>query len=212
MVATANAASSSGRAHRARPGGSAAARRTGGDGGGHRGPSPGGQRVPPAVRGGLAEHRLDAQQLVVLGDSVGAGRRAGLDLAAVGGDGEVGDGDVLGLARAVRHDRRVGVAGGELDGVEGLGERADLVDLDEDRVGRAGVDAAGEPLGVGDEEVVADELDLDRRAPRSARPRRPSPPRRGRPRSRRSGTCRPGRPGRRPSPSRDSDRPSPSRW
>ena len=37
------------------------------------------------------------------------GRRAGLDLAAVGGDGEVGDGRVLGLARPVRHDR--GVAG-----------------------------------------------------------------------------------------------------
>jgi hypothetical protein len=48
---------------------------------------------------------------------------------------------------------------GHLDGLEGLGEGADLVDLDEDRVGDAVGDAAGEALGVGDEEVVADELD-----------------------------------------------------
>ena len=38
------------------------------------------------------------------------------------------------------------------------GERADLVHLDQDRVGDAGVDAPLEPLGVGDEQVVADEL------------------------------------------------------
>ena len=58
------------------------------------------------------------------------------------------------------HHRRVAAAGGQGDGVHRLGERADLVDLDQERVGRALPDAAGEPLGVGDEEVVADELDL----------------------------------------------------
>jgi hypothetical protein len=40
-----------------------------------------------------------------------------------------------------------------------LGQRADLVDLDEQGVGGLGVDAALEPLRVGDEEVVADDLD-----------------------------------------------------
>jgi hypothetical protein len=50
---------------------------------------------------------LDADQLVVLGQPVRARQRAGLDLAAVGGDREVGDGRILGLARAVRHHRRV---------------------------------------------------------------------------------------------------------
>ena len=49
------------------------------------------ERGAAAVRGRLAELLLDAQQLVVLGDAVAARRRAGLDLAAVGGDGEVGD-------------------------------------------------------------------------------------------------------------------------
>src|SRR5437773_8397319 len=36
---------------------------------------------------------LDPEQLVVLGHPVGAGQRAGLDLARAGGHGEVGDGD-----------------------------------------------------------------------------------------------------------------------
>ena len=55
-----------------------------------------------------------------------------------------------------------GVVGilGHLHGVEGLGEGTDLVHLDEDRVGGAGLDALLEELGVGDEEIVADELHL----------------------------------------------------
>ena len=60
---------------------------------------------------GVARHRaqllLDAQQLVVLRHAVGARGGAGLDHPAVGGHREVGDGDVLGLAAAVAHDRRV---------------------------------------------------------------------------------------------------------
>ena len=47
---------------------------------------------------------FDAQQLVVLGDAIGAAGRAGLDLAGAGADREVGDGRVLGLAGAVRDD------------------------------------------------------------------------------------------------------------
>ena len=55
-----------------------------------------------------------------------------------------------------------GVAGalGHIDRGECLGERADLVDLDQDRVADARLDAARQALDVGDEEVVADELDL----------------------------------------------------
>src|SRR5215207_11034932 len=49
----------------------------------------------------VVELLLDPQQLVVLGHPLGARRRAGLDLAAVRGYGEVRDGGVLGLAGAV---------------------------------------------------------------------------------------------------------------
>ena len=73
-------------------------------------------------------------------------------------DGQVGDRRVLGLAGAVRHDRAVARLAGHPDRLEGLGQGADLVDLDEDRVGDAGLDPAAQALGVGDEEVVADEL------------------------------------------------------
>ncbi len=108
----------------------------------------------------VAEVFLDAQQLVVLGNALAACRSTGLDLAAADGNREVGDGGVLGLAGTVAHHRLVAVAVSEIDGVEGLGQGADLVDLHQECVGRTLDDAFFEALGVGDEEVVADELDL----------------------------------------------------
>ncbi len=54
-----------------------------------------------AELGLFAELFFDAEELVVLGDAIGTGGRAGLDLAAVGGNGNVGDGGVFGFAGAV---------------------------------------------------------------------------------------------------------------
>ena len=53
-----------------------------------------------------------------------------------------------------------GVAGFfcHFDGFEGFGKGTDLVDLDKDAVGNIVVDAAAETAGVGNKEVVADEL------------------------------------------------------
>src|SRR5579862_8332014 len=82
----------------------------------------------------VAQPGLDAQELVVLRDAVGAARRAGLDLAGVGGNCEVGDEGVLRLAAAVRDDALVPVPAGQLHRLECLAHRADLVQLDEDRV------------------------------------------------------------------------------
>ena len=48
-----------------------------------------------------------------------------------------------------------------LGSVESLGEGADLVELPEQRVGRADLEAARQALRVGREEVVADDLDVD---------------------------------------------------
>src|SRR3982074_2082819 len=45
----------------------------------------------------------------------GADRGAGLDLSAIGGDREVGDGGILGLAGPVRHHRGVAGLVGHLD-------------------------------------------------------------------------------------------------
>ncbi len=60
----------------------------------------------------------------------------------------------------MRGDHAVAGLLSHLDGVEGFGDGADLVDLDENRVGGAHLDALGQTLGVGDEEVVANDLDL----------------------------------------------------
>src|SRR5689334_16125449 len=70
---------------------------------------------------GVAQLFLDAQQLVVLGDALGTRQRAGLDLQRVGGDRDIGDGGVLGLARTVRNDGGVAGALGGFDRVEGFG-------------------------------------------------------------------------------------------
>ncbi len=48
----------------------------------------------------------------------------------------------------------------ELDGVERLGERADLVPPSRGWSSPCGLDALAEELDVRDEEIVADELDL----------------------------------------------------
>src|SRR5262249_45412868 len=62
--------------------------------------------------------------------------------------------------RAMRDHGSVSRRGREPDGVERLRDGADLIQLDEDRVGDAAGDAVGKALLVRDEEVVADELDL----------------------------------------------------
>src|SRR3954453_20037645 len=77
---------------------------------------------PAGVPRGVLELLLDAQELVVLRHALRPRGRTGLDLAAVGGDGEVGDRGVLGLARAVAHHAAEPAPVRQLDGVEGLGE------------------------------------------------------------------------------------------
>ena len=59
-----------------------------------------------------------------------------------GRDGEIGDRRVLGFAGSVGDDGAVAARRRQRDRVERLGEGADLVDLDEDRVRDAGRDAA----------------------------------------------------------------------
>jgi len=61
---------------------------------------------------------------------------------------------VLGLAGTVGNDGRVVGLLGHVDGLDGLGYGADLVDLDEDGVAGAHRYALLEALGVGNEEVV----------------------------------------------------------
>src|SRR5205823_7071143 len=47
-----------------------------------------------------------------------------------------------------------------LDGIQRLGQRAYLVDLDQDRIGDSAIDPLLQARDVRDEEVVSDQLDL----------------------------------------------------
>src|SRR6185369_7994264 len=118
------------------------------------------QRGDTEEAGANPELFLDPEELVVLGDTVRTRRRAGFDLACAGADCEVGDKSVFALAGAMGDDGGVSVAASEFDGFEGFAYGANLVELDQNRVRSAGLDALGQQLGVGDEEVVADELDF----------------------------------------------------
>jgi hypothetical protein len=116
-------------------------------------------RCRARVRRPRAELALDVEQAVVLADPVRPAQRARLDLTAARAHREVGDGGVLGLAGAVRdHGGPAGLAR-HANRIEGLGEGSDLVQLDQDRVGSALRDPALEDLGVGHEDIVADDLD-----------------------------------------------------
>ena len=106
----------------------------------------------PGETAGRPAHRRSAQRRRALPRCAGAGctsRRAHcargrprLDLAAVGGDGEIGNRGVLGLTGAVAHHAAVAAAVREGYGVERLGQRPDLIDLDPERIRGALVDAA----------------------------------------------------------------------
>ena len=98
-------------------------------------------RVPAYVRRARPSSSSMRSSWLYLHDAIGAARRAGLDLARAGADRQVGDRRVFGLARAVRDDRRVAGVARHRDGVERFGDRADLIQLDQQRVADAFVDA-----------------------------------------------------------------------
>src|SRR2546428_3909160 len=101
---------------------------------------------------------FDSDQPVGLGRPVGPGQRPRLDLAGVQAHGQVRDRDVLSLSGPVGHDSRVARPLRHLDRLQGFRQRADLVQLDEDRVPNALRNPLREDLRVGHEDVVANEL------------------------------------------------------
>jgi hypothetical protein len=77
-------------------------------------------------------------------------------LTDAGRDSEICDGRVVCFAGTVRDYRSVPVCARQFDAAQGFRNRADLVQLDQDGVGDVLLDAFGENLGVGNEDVVSD--------------------------------------------------------
>jgi hypothetical protein len=120
---------------------------------------------------------LDAEQSIILGNTLTTSRSTSLDLSSAEGNDEVGDDGVLGLTRSVRdHDTptvglrqlstvkipfssRVRFPGGRKLRLDGLGDGSDLVDLEQETVASLLLDSSLDTEGVGDSKVVADDLD-----------------------------------------------------
>ena len=151
-----------------------------------------------AVNGAVAQHLFDPQQLVVFGHPVTARGRTGLDLARVKSDGQIGDRGIFRFAAAMAGNTAVAIAMSQLDRLNRFGQRADLIDFDQNAVGDAFVDTALKSRRVGDEQVVADQLNAIATDDRSTFSSRPNRLRCNHLRSNRSDIGRPNRPGNRP--------------
>ena len=116
--------------------------------------------VGTSVDGVVAELLLDAEDLVELGSALRAARGTSLDLTSAETNDNVSDGDILGLTGAVGdHDAPVGSVG-VLSSLDRLGEGPDLVDLEEKGIASLKVDGLLDALGVGDSQIITDDLDV----------------------------------------------------
>lgn len=114
----------------------------------------GGAELGARVDGVRAELLLDTEDLVQLSQTLGTGRSTGLDLARAQTNDDVGNGDILGLSRAVGdHDTPV-VGVRVLGGLDGLSQGADLVDLEQKSVARLELDGLLDAERVGHGQIV----------------------------------------------------------
>src|ERR1051326_6552830 len=113
-----------------------------------------------AVDRRITELFLDSQKLIVLRHAIGATYRTALDLAGVGGYVDVRDRRIFGLSRAMTDHCCVLILFCKLDAVERLGERADLIDFDQNGVRDPPIDGFAQELDVRDQEIVTDQLHL----------------------------------------------------
>lgn len=103
---------------------------------------------------------LNSEKLVVLGESLRSRRSTSLDLASSETDGEISNGGILGLTGSVgNHDTPLGVVR-VVGGLDGLGDGTDLVDLEEEGVSRLLVNGSLDSDGVGDSQIITDNLDV----------------------------------------------------
>ena len=103
---------------------------------------------------------MNSQKLVVLAYAIGSRHRAGLDLPGICRNREIGNKRVFAFTRPMRDDDAVRRLSRHIDGIQGFGERTDLIHLNEDCIRDAHSHAAREAFRVGDKKIVADELYL----------------------------------------------------
>lgn len=110
------------------------------------------------VRCVITQLLFDADKLVVLSHTIGTAHRTRLNLTRVCCYGNISNCCILGFTRTMGSNGGVTMAMSHLDSIQCLGERTNLVYLDEDRVGCTHLDALLQELHVGNKEVVTYQL------------------------------------------------------
>ena len=103
---------------------------------------------------------LNAEKLIVLCNTLTAAGCACLYLAGIESNSKVCNSCVGSFTRTVRSNSCVACLVSHFDSFKSLRNRADLIELDEDRVSAAKLDTLFKTLGVCNEQVVAYKLDL----------------------------------------------------
>mmetsp|Transcript_35776 Transcript_35776/g.82841 ORF Transcript_35776/g.82841 Transcript_35776/m.82841 type:complete len:509 (-) Transcript_35776:20-1546(-) len=124
----------------------------------------------PRVACLAAKHLLDAKELVVLGSTLTTARRTRLDLSRLEAHGEVGDVVVLSLARTVGGHDAPAVLLGELNGIDRLGDGANLVHLEEEAVGGLRLDRLLDLGRVGHGQIITNDLHINTKLGSDLRP------------------------------------------
>jgi hypothetical protein len=106
----------------------------------------------------VTELLLDTEDLVELGKTLRSGGSTSLDLTGTETDNDVSNGDILSLTGTVRNHDTPGGSEGVLGSLDGLGDGTDLVDLEEKGVASLGLDGLLDERGVGDSQVITDNL------------------------------------------------------
>lgn len=101
---------------------------------------------------------LNTEELVVLGKTFRAAGSTGLDLASTETDDEISNGGVLSFTRAVGDHDTPTSSLGVLGGLDGFGQGTNLVNLEQQGVACLLLDGGSNALGVGDKQIIADEL------------------------------------------------------
>lgn len=119
-----------------------------------------GLEVATSVDGLVTQLLLDSQELVVLSQSLGSVWSTGLDLTRSQTNRQVSNEGVFGLTRSVgNHHTPVGGVG-VLSSLDGLGQRTNLVNLQQQGVGGLLLNGGLDSQWVGHEQVITDNLDL----------------------------------------------------
>ena len=98
--------------------------------------------------GAISQFFLNPEKLIVFGYPVCPGGGAGFDLAGIGAHGQVCNGRILGLARAVGNDGSISGLFCHLDDFKSFRQCSDLIEFDQYGVSDAFLDSSQRRAGL----------------------------------------------------------------